>query len=80
MGALLKDDAGWTLVPLKVAGRIEAPSVKLDDKALKRRARQKARETLKKKLLEKVAPEGPGTSSSPEKQLLQDTLKSLLGQ
>ncbi|GAB4168058.1 MAG: hypothetical protein Tsb0017_00360 [Geothermobacteraceae bacterium] len=80
VGALLKDDAGWTLVPLKVAGRIEAPSVKLDDKALKRRARQKARETLKKKLLKKVAPDGTGSPSSPEKQLLQDALKNLLGQ
>lgn len=56
---LLKDDDGWTVLPLKVKGRIDDPLVALDEKQLGRQA-EKIKQQLEQDLLKKLAPEEKG--------------------
>lgn len=84
LGKLLRDSEGWAAVPVKLGGTLTSPQVLLDEKALQKQLLEKGKQKLEKKLLKKLfkTPETssePSRESSPEKQLLNDTLKNLLG-
>ncbi len=76
---IMTDENGWGLLPVKVDGTLSEPRIALDSKALQKQAVGKARQELEKQLLKKIAPNEKDQKSSPTKQLLNSTLKSLFG-
>jgi len=75
----LTDENGWGLLPLKLEGTLSGPRVALDSKALQKQAVGKAKQELRKQLLEKISPDKKDQKSDQNKQLLDSTLKSLFG-
>lgn len=79
-GRLLKDEQGWTLLPLKIEGTFDDPKVGLDSRRLGRMAEKQLIRKLEKKLQKKTgSSDTTGGDSLPEK-LLKDTLRGLLGE
>jgi AsmA protein len=77
------DAQGWGQVPLKVTGTVGKPRFAFDATAVKGKVQEKVREKIEKKLQEKVfdklAPKEKEGAKTPEKQLLEDAVKGLLG-
>jgi len=80
-GRLLKDDQGWTMLPLKVEGTFADPKVSLDNRQLGRTAEKQLMQKLEKKLQKKLGtPESPAGKEKPTEKLLKDALRGLIGQ
>jgi len=76
LASLFVDSQGWTELPIKLKGSVSAPEFKIDSKQV----RNKAVNKIEEKLLQKLAPKQPdGKPVDPKKQLLEETLKGLLG-
>lgn len=76
-----QDAEGWGEVPLKLTGSLDRPRFEIDAKAAVKKAGEKLQEKLEQKLLKKLGPkQQPGSSpDSSQKQLLEKTLRGLLG-
>lgn len=74
----LTDENGWGMLPLKIRGSYLDPKFGIDEKILKRQAASKAKQEVKTRLLEKIAPKGDSNSES-VRQLLDGPLKKLFG-
>ncbi len=84
LAQFLKDEQGWTQLPVKVAGSVTDPRFTLDTSAAQQRLKERAREEVEQKLQEKVfdklAPKnGEGESQEPAKKMLDDTLRGIFG-
>jgi len=76
LAGLFVNSQGWTELPIKLKGSVSAPEFKVDSKQV----RNKAINKIEEKLLQKLAPKQAGEKPvDPKKQLLEDTLKGLLG-
>lgn len=77
----LADAQGWGQVPLKVSGSLERPRFEIDARAAAQKAGRALEKKLEQKLLKKLAP-GSGTDKTSDdsgKQLLEQTIRGLLG-
>jgi AsmA protein len=87
----LKDDQGWSELPLKVAGDVTAPRFSLDSAGVRQQVEQKAREkveeTIQRQLLDRLGlpgqPAQQGAEQVPEekkpRQMLDDAVRGLFG-
>ena len=81
----LKDDQGWTRLPLQLGGDFSTPKFGLDTKGLQQSATQAVKEELGKKLGEKLLGQpktdsGSGETEQEEEPAAQKLLKGLFGQ
>jgi hypothetical protein len=74
---LLEDEQGWRVIPLKIKGTTEKPSVNLDEEALEKQIGRGLANELKRRLLELKGKESgkPSGETKPK-----DILKNLLGE
>ncbi|MCD6581669.1 MAG: AsmA family protein [Desulfuromusa sp.] len=72
------DQDGWGVLPLKIKGTLNRPTIGFDSTALQNQALEKAKERASQKLLEKIAP-GAGGDAEPIKKMLDKTLDKLFG-
>jgi AsmA protein len=77
--ALSKDAQGWSLLPLKVKGSYSSPRFTLDSRGVKKQLKEGLAAEIDRQFKKKS---GSGPEESKDKQLqdlLDDTLKKLLG-
>jgi len=75
----LKDDKGWSLLPLKIKGSYSRPKFTLDSRATRKQLQKSLGRELGKKLQEKLGTEADPQGKDAVKQLLDGTLKKLFG-
>jgi hypothetical protein len=73
----LDDDQGWKVIPLKIKGTTDKPSVTLDEEGLSKQLGRGLKKEIERRLLER-APKETGKPS--EKKKAKDVLKDLLGE
>lgn len=73
---LITDDKGWTIIPLKITGKMNDPSVSLDTSGIKKEIEKKIRKKIEKEIMKILPPDKEGQNSTP----VQDLLKGILGQ
>jgi len=73
---LFTDNRGWTVIPLKITGKVDDPLVSLDTSGIKKEIKKKIRQEIKKELMKRLSPSRDGQKSHPE----QDILKGIFGQ
>jgi AsmA protein len=76
---LIKDEKGWTLLPLKVSGTYEKPHFSLDATGVKRQFRKKLEGELEKALQQKTGDKPEDSQKQQIQKLLDGTLKKLFG-
>jgi AsmA protein len=74
---LLEDEQGWKVIPLRIKGTTENPSVNLDEKALGKQLGRGLANELERRLLERKR---KGSGKSSEETRPKDILKDLLGE
>ena len=81
MGAdLLKDEKGWSLLPLKVKGNYSRPRFSLDSTAFKNQLEKGVVNEFGRQLQKKLGGEADGEQNQQMQKLLDGTLKKLFGQ
>ena len=74
---LLDDEQGWKVIPLRIKGTTDKPSVNLDEEALSKQLGRGLRKEIERRLLEQT----PKESGKPSKKTKsKDVLKELLGE
>jgi len=74
---LLDDEQGWKVIPLRIKGTTEKPSVNLDEEALGKQLGRGLAKEIEKRLFERT----PKESGKPSKKTKsKDVLKELLGE
>jgi AsmA protein len=76
---LLKDERGWSLLPLKVKGSYTEPRFTLDSAGMKKQLKQGAVKELGRQLRKKLGGEKDDQQSQQVQELLDGTLKKLFG-
>lgn len=85
---LLADPQGWTQVPVKIAGTVDAPRFSLDTAALGEQVKEKAGEEIRQRLQKEIdrrfptgtsEPAAPGEEPPAEKPGLEEKLRGLFG-
>jgi AsmA protein len=74
---VLDDEQGWKVIPLKIKGTTDKPSVTLDEEALSKQLGRGLKKEIERRLLERT-PEETGKPSKKTK--AKDVLKELLGE
>ena len=74
---LLEDEQGWKVIPLRIKGTTEKPSVNLDEEALGKQLGRGLTKELERRLLE---PKSEKSGKPSEKTKSKDVLKELLGE
>jgi hypothetical protein len=73
----LEDEQGWKVIPLRIKGTTEKPSVNLDEEALGKQLGRGLTKEIEKRLFERT----PKESGKPSKKTKsKDVLKELLGE
>jgi hypothetical protein len=74
---LLDDEQGWKVIPLRIKGTTDKPSVNLDEEALSKQLGRGLTKEIEKRLFERT----PKESGKPSKKTKsKDILKELLGE
>jgi len=73
---LFTDDKGWTIIPLKIAGKMSDPSVSLDPAGIKKEIRKKIKKKVEEEIMKILSPATEGQDSTP----VQEILKGIFGQ
>jgi hypothetical protein len=74
---LLEDEQGWKVIPLRIKGTTEKPSVNLDEEALGKQLGRGLAKELERRLLE---PKSEKSGKPSEKKKAKGVLKDLLGE
>ncbi len=73
----LDDDQGWKVIPLKIKGTTDKPSVNLDEEALSKQLGRGLKREIERRFLE---PKSEKSGEPSEKKKAKDVLKDLLGE
>jgi len=74
---LLDDDQGWKVIPLRIKGTTDKPSVTLDEEGLSKQLGRGLRQEIERRFLE---PKSEKSGKPSEKKKAKDVLKDLLGE
>ncbi len=77
--SLLRDESGWSLLPLKVKGRYSRPRFILDSRGIKKQLKKSVTRELGQQLQKKLGGDGKNEGSKQLQQLLDNTLQKLFG-
>jgi AsmA protein len=75
----MKDNDGWSIIPLKISGTVEKPSVGLNTAAMGKGLERGLKDEIGKRLFKGAQQKEGGQPSPPKEQKPQDLLKGLFG-